>query len=87
MNKQDKRDKQKEISKGELTEGIPFLEGKNFDTALPQDWVNELKLGLEDYQKLIYGTVWLYDGVAPVFGRPFALTKEVELFFRRKGII
>lgn len=58
----------------------------SYDTALPQDWVDEVvswtrktwssyyvKRGI-GYHEIIYGFVWVYDQKSRVFGRPCPLT-------------
>lgn len=69
------------ITKGELCQlkGLDDLDA-SYDTALPQDWLDEVveycKLNRYtiSYHEILYGTVWMYDKEASITGRPYPLT-------------
>jgi hypothetical protein len=61
------------MNKFELTEQL--LEGITYDTALPQDWLDEIvRITNEDYHEVLFSFVWVYEE-GYIYGRPFALTE------------
>lgn len=56
-------------------EKLPEELWRKYDTALPQEWVDEMiKLGADPRGQM----VWLYDG-GSVFGRPYPLTDAAKI--------
>jgi hypothetical protein len=59
------------------------IDKETFDTALPQPWLDSaVKKTGADYHKALSSFVWLYDSVASIAGRPFALTSEGNRILR-----
>ena len=51
--------------------GMVDAEGFCFDFATPAPWADEVKAKTGLWP---HGIVWLYDKVAPIWGRPFPIT-------------
>jgi len=74
----------KNLTKGE----VPKLYGlTSYDCALPQGWLDEAAKQLAEkeplteldaYSKILWGTVWCYEGESVLFGRPFYMYKELH---------
>jgi len=59
------------------------LDAFTFDYALPQTWVDE-HFTDEQRQAAVGSFVWLYDGKAKLFGRPFPITSEGRKLFKKE---
>jgi hypothetical protein len=51
---------------------------RSYDTALPQEWVDDFKAKTGVYPAASGLFVWCYDG-AGIFGRPVALSERAEV--------
>ena len=62
-----------------VDEAAQALGLRSYDTALPQDWVNDFTkvTGVNPYGRF----VWSYDG-AGIFGTPVALDEEAKKLLR-----
>lgn len=68
------------LSIRDLTKYYPQLheEGATFDTALPQNWVDDFKDKTGEFP---FGFVWFYPKSGQpghIWGKPFPLTKEAQ---------
>ena len=69
------------MTKQQAAESVKYLEGKTFDYALPQTWLDHVAYCLKTvddniYHKVLGNFVWLYDEEANISGRPYPITDE-----------
>lgn len=68
----------KAVTVGQLAQAVGL---RTFDTALPQDWVDDVKRVTGEYAPYA-GIVWCYDE-ARTWGRPVAMTIRGRLILER----
>ena len=79
----------REQSKADIVKAMGLEERGQFDYALPQDWVDEMKKITGIYATHCF--VWFYPrtGEGSMFGRPYPLTDEgrhlLQVYNQRKG--
>lgn len=69
------------MNKGDLIDADEYLAANTFDTALPQEWVDDVYAKTGVYPAPIF--VWVYDQQARYWGRPYPLTDEARALLAR----